>query len=156
MADDVQLDEPAAELLRVAADVVPGWLLRLTTGTCDRAAVRLDRADRDLVDRMVDDTTSSLLVALRGLLASDVDEQRTTPLSLFRAAVAAPTALLEQLGATRPPPDPLDGNRFPDDPFGLGPATWSDVDPALHRPGLVWGASKAMIVLTRRRDAGLR
>jgi hypothetical protein len=156
MADDVQLDEPAAELLRVAADVVPGWLLRLTTGTCDRAAVRLDRADRDLVDRMVDDTTSSLLVALRGLLASDVDEQRTTPLSLFRAAVAAPTALLDQLGATPPPPDPLDGNRFPDDPFGLGPATWSDVDPALHRPGLVWGASKAMIVLTRRRDAGLR
>jgi hypothetical protein len=156
MPADVQLDEPAAELLRVASDVVPGWLLRVTTGACGRAGLHLDESDRSLVDRMVDDTTSSLLAALSDLLATDVDEQRTTPLTLFRDAVAAPTALLDRLGVTPPAPDPFGGERFPDDRFALGPATWSDIDPALHQPGLVWGASKAMTVLTRRRDEGLR
>lgn len=156
MPGDVQLDDPAAELLRVAADVVPGWLLRITTGACARAGFRLDPSDRDVVDRMVDDTSSSLIAALRDLLATDVDEQRTTPLTLFREAVAAPTAVLDQLGVAPPPPDPFGGERFPHDRFGLGPAAWTDVDPSLHQPGLVWGASKAMTVLTRRRDAGLR
>jgi hypothetical protein len=40
--------------------------------------------------------------------------------------------------------------------FGLGPASWTDVDPELHEPGITWGAWKAMTVLRRRRDEGLR
>ena len=45
---------------------------------------------------------------------------------------------------------------FPDDDYGLTPATWADIDPALHERGLVWGAAKAHVVLSRRRAEGRR
>jgi hypothetical protein len=37
--------------------------------------------------------------------------------------------------------------------YGLSPATWTDVDPDLHEPGIVWGAWKAKTVLDRRAAA---
>ena len=40
---------------------------------------------------------------------------------------------------------------FPDDDYDLSPATFADIDESLHEPGLVWGAAKAHVVLTRRR-----
>lgn len=156
MSGDVQHEEPVVELLRTATAVVPGWLHRITTDACRRAGRSIDESELEAIDRMVADTAASVLAALGALLAIDVDEQRTTPLSLFRDAVAAPTALLDQLGVAPPSPDPFGGERFPADRFGLGPAAWSDIDERLHQPGIVWGAWKAMTVLTRRRDEGLR
>ncbi|MEY2959453.1 MAG: hypothetical protein RLZZ01_2021, partial [Actinomycetota bacterium] len=109
----------------------------------------------------VDDAVRRMLVELADLLRTDVDAQRTTPLSLFRAAVAGPNRWLLDQGV-RPPggeASPADrdlSERFPDDPFGLGPATWSDIHPDLHEPGITWGAWKAMTVLRRRQDEGRR
>jgi hypothetical protein len=40
---------------------------------------------------------------------------------------------------------------FPDDVYDLAPASFADVDPSLHEPGLVWGAAKAHVHLSRRR-----
>jgi hypothetical protein len=54
-----------------------------------------------------------------------------------------------------PPREPAN-RQVPDDLYGLGPATWSDIDPAMHDPGIAWGAWKAMTVLQRRRDEGRR
>lgn len=108
------------------------------------------------VDSMVATEVARLIDDLGRLLDSDVDEQRTNPLSLFRDAVAAPTALLRSAGVPAPPPDSFGAARFPDDTYRLGPATWSDVDPRLHEPGLMWGAWKAMVVLRRRSEEGLR
>jgi hypothetical protein len=45
---------------------------------------------------------------------------------------------------------------FPDDVYDLTPASFADVDPALHEPGLVWGAAKAHVHLARRRRQGKR
>ena len=45
---------------------------------------------------------------------------------------------------------------FPDDVYDLAPASFADVDPALHEPGLVWGAAKAHVHLARRRRDGRR
>ncbi len=45
---------------------------------------------------------------------------------------------------------------FPDDDYDLTPASFGDLDPALHEPGLVWGAAKAHVFLARRRAAGQR
>ncbi len=36
-----------------------------------------------------------------------------------------------------------------------GPS-FADLDPALHEPGLVWGAAKAHVFLRHRREAGQR
>ena len=60
--------------------------------------------------------------------------------------------------STRPKParESFAAAHFPDDVFGLGPAAWSDVDPELHDAGITWGAWKALTILRRRRDAGLR
>jgi hypothetical protein len=44
----------------------------------------------------------------------------------------------------------------PDDDYDLTPASFADISPELHEPGLVWGAAKAHVVLARRRREGLR
>ena len=155
MTEDVQLDEPAAVLLATARATVPGWLRRITL----TAASRSDGSAADLaadIEQMVFTATPEILDRLAELLATDVDRQATNPLSILRDGVAAPTAVLRSHVVPIPPPDAFGSERFPDDVYRLGPATWSDVDPALHEPGLTWSAWKAMTVLRRRRDEGLR
>ena len=98
--------------------------------------------------------SAEALGRLADLMATDVDDQRTTPLTIFREAIREPTAWLRSHDV-RSPGASADGGA-PDDVYRLGPATWSDIDPALHEPGLRWGAWKAMTVLARRRDEGLR
>lgn len=155
MTDDVQHDEPAAALLEAARGAAPIWLRRITT----RAATAAGPVPDGLVvaiDRMADETSSTLLRRLGALLATDVDDQVTNPLSLFRRAVAAPNDLLAAHGVPAPSGDPFASERFPDDVYRLGPATWADIDPSLHEPGITWGAWKAMTVLRRRREEGSR
>ena len=53
-------------------------------------------------------------------------------------------------GPPAPGPSPATSSlrrNFPDDVYDLSPATFADVDPALHEPGLVWGAAKAHVHL---------
>jgi hypothetical protein len=181
---DVQLPEPAALLLEAATRATPRWLRRIVADaitasgwSSERSAAGADGTvetmtgevsgdvsdetpDEPLfgtmVDVMVERETRRVLEALVDLLATDVDEQRTNPLSVFRDAVAGPTDVLRRLGVPPPVHDPFASRAFPDDVYRLGPATWSDIDPELHEPGLVWGAWKAMTVLRRRREEGSR
>lgn len=134
---------------------MPGWLRTVTLDAAARGGLVVDPDDPELAD-MIAATTTRLIDELDQLLRTDVDRQRTNPLSLFRAAVAGPTAWLRDRGVPAPPPDGFEGGLFPDDVYRLGPATWSDVHPDLHEPGLTWGAWKAITVLRRRRDEGLR
>ena len=94
---------------------------------------------------------------VRALLGTDVDEQRANPLAVLRAARALP----HRGAATRPvclrsSASEFDERAFPDDVYGLAPATWADLDPALQERGIVWGAAKAHVVLSRRRAEGKR
>lgn len=155
MTSDVQGQDPVDALLDVASTVVPAWLGRITLAAAAEGGVGLDPDDEELAT-MVAATSRRLVAELVALIRSDVDEQRTNPLSLFRAAVAAPTALLQARGVAPPPVDGFQRERFPGDVYGIGPATWSDVHPDLHEPGLIWGAWKAGTVLRRRREEGLR
>lgn len=153
MQPDDSATDPAEALLTAARGVVPGWLRRVTVEAGVRGGVDVVRIEPHL-DEMVDRAAADLLARLADLLGTDVDEQRTTPLTLLREAVGEPTRLLLELGAV--PPSSPDADRFPDDVYRIGPAAWSDVDPSLHEPGLMWGAWKAMTILARRRDDGLR
>jgi hypothetical protein len=154
VVDDVQLPEHAAALLDTAGHVTAPWLRRVTVAAAVSAGV--DPAGWTDLDDVVDRTAAELLTALERLLATDVDEQRNNPLSLFRAATFAPTRLLREHEVPEPGGDRFTADHFPDDPYRLGPASWSDIDEQLHTPGLMWGAWKAMEILRRRRDEGQR
>ena len=93
---------------------------------------------------------------VRRLLATDVDAQAGTPLAILRSLVTHPTAVLRRLGARPVPRDDFRERSFPDDVYDLSPASFAEVDPALHEPGLVWGAAKAHVHLARRRREGKR
>ncbi len=93
---------------------------------------------------------------LRDLLATDVDQQRTGPLAVLRGAVRFPTAVLVGAGVPAVVRDEFLERAFPGDVYELAVASFADLDPALHEPGLVWGAAKAHVVLARRRQEGLR
>lgn len=147
--------DQSAALLDTTRAVAPRWLERATLAAAARSGVEIGSDDPEVV-RTIEAAVARLVDDLADLLAVDVDEQRSNPLSLFRQAVAGPTALLLRRGAQPPPVDRFSAERFPDDVFGIGPATWADVDPALHEPGIAWGAWKAITVLRRRRDEGLR
>jgi hypothetical protein len=150
-----ELPEPAQLLLDASGRLAPRWLRRVTLAAAARGGTALDADDPEL-SRVVDTAVGRLLDDLGALLASDVDEQRTNPLSIFRQAVTGPTELLLRRGVRPPTTDRFAAEHFPGDVFGLGPASWTDVDPELHEPGITWGAWKAMTVLRRRRDEGLR
>lgn len=93
---------------------------------------------------------------VRALLARDVDAQATGPLALLRAAAVHPTGVLRAAGVPPVARDPVAVRIHPDDVYDLGPASFADVHPDLHEPGLTWGAAKAHVVLARRRREGLR
>jgi hypothetical protein len=93
---------------------------------------------------------------VRVLLETDVDEQATGPLAVLRQAVRYPTEVLAAAGVPPVVRDEFAERAFPDDVYDLAPATFADLDPALREPGLVWGAAKAHVVLTRRRTEGRR
>lgn len=94
---------------------------------------------------------AELIPELRALLATDVDAQRANPLAIVRRAVPHATAVLRDAGVPPVERDAQARRLFPDDDYDLTPATFGDLDPSVHEPGLVWGAAKAHVVLARRR-----
>jgi hypothetical protein len=146
-------DLPVRELLDVLDAVVPSWLRRCVERAVTAAGRDVAELESALTE-MVDREAPRIVAQLEQLLMTDVDEQRSNPLSVLRAAIAAPTALLEAYGVPALARDRFASESFPDDVYGLGPATWSDVDDRLAEPGVVWGAWKAMTVLRRRRGEG--
>lgn len=155
MSGREQLPEVPAQLLDVARRVVPGWLTRITVDAAVRGGVDPSSWGDDL-DRVVRDAADSTLAELEALVVLDVDEQTVNPLTVLRGAIEGPTELLRRRGVRPRPIDPFIVERFPDDIYGIGPAAWADIDQELHEPGMLWGAWKAMTVLQRRRDEGLR
>jgi hypothetical protein len=93
---------------------------------------------------------------VRALLEADIDAQRGNPLDVLRSLVPYPTAVLRSAGAGPVARDEFAARNFPDDVYDLSPASFADVDPELHEPGLVWGAAKAHVHLARRRREGRR
>jgi hypothetical protein len=50
--------------------------------------------------------------------------------------------------------DDFDERRFPDDLYGLTPASLAAIDPALADPARAWGAAKAMAHRARHGRSG--
>lgn len=86
------------------------------------------------------------------LLQSDIDAQRRTPLQVVRGAVSYPTAVLEAAGVPAIERDRFAEERFPQDHYGLTPASLAALDPALAEMALIWGAAKAATHRRRHRS----
>jgi hypothetical protein len=147
------MEAPVDQLVDTLGRVIPGWLERCVTATAERQLGRCPVSLRDDARAMADTVGPAVVADVERLLRTDVDEQRGTPLTVLRDAVRHPTDLLTAAGVAAPSRDPFAEQHFPADRYGLSPASWSDIDPELHEPGLVWGAWKAATVLRRlRRD----
>ncbi|HEX2272900.1 MAG TPA: hypothetical protein VHG90_03390 [Acidimicrobiales bacterium] len=148
------MEEHATALADAIEAALPGWVERSVARTAEgyfgqvdphvmAAAVEAGRRARDDVGPRV-----------RALLEADIDDQRTTPLSLLRGAVRYPTGVLRDAGVPPVERDKIQTRLFPDDVYDLAPATFADVHPSLAEVGLAWGAAKAFVHLQRHGKGG--
>ena len=122
-------------LADAVASALPGWVarsLRTRAAFSDAAVAEVTRAVLDTV-----------MPPLRELVASDVDLQRTTPLTIVRLAVGPIGDALRQAGAATASRDRYDAQAFPDDLYALTPHGWVEISDALTEPALRWGVAKA-------------
>jgi hypothetical protein len=153
-ADLEALERYGSELVHAIEIALPAWVQRSVAA---RWAEQRDDAElpapvqdaaRDAAAAAVDD----VLPPLRALLAEDVAEQRSNPLSLVRRAVVHPTRVLAAAGIEPVDRDAEASRLFPDDVYDLVPATFADLDQSVLEPGIAWGAAKAHVLLRRRRE----
>ena len=154
--DEATLRALAAALADQVEAVLPGWVERSVERRVLAHAGAVPDATRAAAVDAGRRAAVEVGAAMRALLATDVDEQRTNPLAVLRSAVSYPTEVLAAAGVPPVPRSPFEARAFPDDVYDLSPATWSDIDASLQEPGIVWGAAKAHVVLTRRRREGKR
>ncbi len=153
-ADEARFAEISSALVDAVERAVPAWIERLVTTRVQQwsghvspevvatAATAGAAAAEDVVPR------------LRALVETDLDEQRTNPLSLLRDTTRFAHDVLADLGVPAVARDQFSTRSFPEDSYGLVPAAWEDVDPDLHELGLAWGAAKAFLFKARRRGEG--
>lgn len=148
---DRPMEAQAQALVAAVEKALPGWV--------ERCVERLVQAHRGVADPVVaaearqagQRAAVELGPLVRRLLEADIDDQRTNPLSLLRGAVRYPTEVLIRAGVPPVVRDRFAEQRFPDDIYDLTPASFADIDPALHDPGIRWGAAKAFTHMQRHR-----
>lgn len=148
-SSDDELAAHAEALISGLNAHLPGWVERTLA---DRFGSPPDQGVIDRVMPTVDDALSAIATLLR----TDIDEQRANPLAVVRSVVEPLTAVLDEAGTARPARDPDAVRLFPEDHHDITPATFGDIHPELHLPGLTWGAAKAHVHLQRRRAEGMR
>jgi hypothetical protein len=129
------MEEHARALADAIEAALPDWVVRCVTRFAPDARAEAEAAGRR--------AAAEAGGAVRELLAQDIDEQHSTPLTILRDAVTYPTEVLRRAGAEPVDRDPYAVERFPDDDYDLTPATFADIDPALADLGIAWGAAKA-------------
>jgi len=147
----VQVDQYSTQLLETSDRVVAKWVERLIRIHCDEQKISDPRVG-DLCISVIAQVSTEVHVNLVELLSRDVFEQRTNPLAIFREATRPITELLSNLGCSPVSRDDFNERSFPEDIYGLSPATWIDIDEALVEPGIEWGAWKAATVMMRKKN----
>ena len=154
--DELRLAVVADELATAVEAALPGWVERTVAHLVEAYGGQLEDAVAVAAADAGRRAADEIGAALRALLGTDVDAQATNPLSVLRGAVRYPAAVLREAGVPPVVRDQFAERAFPNDAYDLTPATWSDIDPSLHEPGLRWGAAKAHVVLARRTSEGKR
>lgn len=147
----VDMNPYSARLYDTMSKVVESWLRDLFAKVLSGQGIVVS-AETDRMDRVVSETARRLLADVDELLSHEAWEQRRNPLDLARSATENVTTELKRLGAGPVSRDEFKERSFPDDVFDIAPATWSDLHPDLHEPGLEWGAWKAAAIMSHRRS----
>lgn len=158
---DARLAALGAELADAVARALPQWAAAAVAAILDAwrasGAAGSSGVDTALVAararRAAEQAAPGIAHELRTVLGADVDRQRTTPLAVVRAAVAVPTAVLAEAGVPPVVRDRFAEARFPDDPYGLTPASLASVSADVGELALAWGAAKAVAHRARHRPA---
>ena len=137
------MDEQAKALADAIEAALPAWVARSVERVLAQTGRRADPAVTAAAAAAGVRARDEIGPQVRALLEADVDEQRTTPLSILRTAVRYPTAVLRDAGVPPIERDDFAREAFPDDVYDLTPASFADVDPSLFEPGVAWGAAKA-------------
>lgn len=148
-ADDAYRE--AAESLLTSLDLhLVAWIERVVSSRLPAAWSPQQRlALAPAIREVAEATRGEVVATLRELFSLDVDDQRAGPLAILRGSVGPANRLLAEAGVAPIDRDPVTASMFPDDLYGLGPANFDDIDPALHDEGLIWGAAKAHVMLIR-------
>lgn len=151
-ADDQRLAELAGALADGLDRALGPWLRRLIA---DRVPVT-STIDRGPLDQAADDTAREMADTVRTLLGVDIDQQQGSPLAVIRSYLGPLNAALTEAGVVPRPRDDFAERAFPADVHDLSPASFAEIDESLTEPGLMWGAAKAHVHLSRRRAQGQR
>jgi hypothetical protein len=144
----------AGELADAVDQAIPRWVERVVRAVLDAQGIAVDAAMASRLEEAAGAARAAGAPRVRALLETDIDQQPTTPLTLLRDLVPFPTEVLRSAGARPVARDEFRQRSFPDDIYDLAPASFADVDPALHEPGLAWGAAKAYVHLGRHAPKG--
>lgn len=145
-------DEGEAEL-RAYADALAAGITAALPGWVVRSVDRVFRAWQgpppeallEAAGRAGREAAAAIGPRVTELLARDVDDQPTTPLALVREGTRFPTTVLRDAGVPPGARDEIERGMFPEDVYGLTPASFADVDPSLGALGVTWGAAKAWV-----------
>jgi len=151
--DDIELARHAAALADGIERALPGWVAAAVARVADAWRPGLARELAPAALEAGHAAAADVGPRVRALLLADVDDQVQGPLALVREAVRHPTGVLAGAGVGPVVRDEFEARAFPDDVYGLAPASFADLDPPLGELGVVWGAAKAHVVLRRRRPA---
>jgi len=147
------VESTAIPLAEAIEQALPGWVERSVARLAIAFHGRVDDDVRAAATEAGRRAATEVGAEVRDLLALDIDDQRTTPLSLLRGAVRYPTEVLRAAGVPPVVRDESQERLFPDDDYDLAPANFADVSPDLAEVGLAWGAAKAFTHLQRRRES---
>jgi hypothetical protein len=153
---DLALARYASELAHGVAEHLPAWVVRCVETRMTEWAGDVPPDVRAAAERAGEQARDEVGEQVAEALDRDVDDQPNPPLSVLRRAVHFPTSVLADAGVPPVVRDEIDERLLPDDIYALAPATFADIHPSLHEPGLSWGAAKAFVHLARRRAEGLR
>lgn len=154
--DEQRLAAYAEDLAARIDQALPAWVERSILGVVEAWKGDVPADVRASARKAGEAARQEVVPDVRRVLTADVDAGAGNPLAVLRGAVTYPTAVLRSLGVPPVVRDDFAVEQFPDDVYDLAPASFADVDPSLHEPGLVWGAAKAHVFLARRRAEGKR
>ncbi|MGI9624274.1 MAG: hypothetical protein ACR2PK_15680 [Acidimicrobiales bacterium] len=148
---DVDIGRIAERLHDSAVAATPGWIRSSVVRVAASQGIVISESDEELIQDAQARGEVFVDERLGRLLRTDFSEQKSTPLSVFRDAARFPVEVLHQLGATEVTRIDVERWAFPNDPFGVTPASLADLGPEVQEAGIAWGAAKAHVHLTRHR-----
>lgn len=142
--------EASTRLLATLDPLIVPWVERCVASRLGQGPDNWDAETAQAVDAAGRAAHEMVMPRLTELLARDAADQASNPLTVLREAVCHPTAVLEAREVPEVRRDEFDRRAFPDDRYALSPAGFRDIDESLHEVGLLWGAAKAHLILSRR------